>query len=184
MTHPPPPPPPPPTPHPPPWQPAPPRRPVPAGRVLLAGFLDQVVLVAVFLLLLGTGLLLDDLDVAVSLGPFVLGAILAPLLLMAAEIVLLVRTGSSAGSFLVGARMARGAPVHWHDDAGDWFVSFWPNLVLLPFARIVGGARRVAEGPAWVDDPRARTAPGRIARLLLAGAMLTGPAVVAAALTG
>lgn len=155
--------------------------PGPGGRAPVARFVDQLALLGVFVLALGTGLLVaEGGSTAVGVGGGIVGGIVVTLVCLFVEVRLMVRAGTTLGLFVLGVRTDPRRDVHWYDDAADWFFSFWPDLVLAPLARLVGGRRADRERP-FVRDPRARSAGGRLGRLVLVAAVLASPLPLVAA---
>lgn len=146
--------------------------------VLLAGALDQLVLIAVAVLGFGAGLLAAESGgggTAISIGIGTgLGGLVACVVV---QIRVAVRTGVTAGLFLLGMRLDPSRPIHWADDAGEWLLAFWEHVVLLPLIslmdRLTGRERDGVDGIEW--DARARRGGSRLARLLLAAALLASP---------
>lgn len=152
-------------------------RPVPTGTALLAGLLDQLFFLAVVLAGVGTALLVADSgdgSSGVAIGVGIGAAVVGALVLFLVQLRVAVRAGSTAGLFVIGLRFDPSRPVHWHDDAADWLLAYWPNLVLMPLARLVSRRDRSAEN-GIVPDPRTRTGGARVARLLLAAALVASP---------
>lgn len=146
--------------------------------ILVAGFLDQLVVLGVFLLGFGAGLLRADTGgsggaIAAGLGLGIVGALVC----LVVQGWLAVRLGSTAGLFLRGIRFDPDSPVHWFDDAADWLLFFWRNVVLAPMVWLVDrvSRRRDERGTGFVPDPRARTGGGRLARVLLAVLLIATP---------
>lgn len=164
---------------------APTPRPPGTPLVLLAGALDQLVFLAVALLGFGGGLLAAESGgggAAIGIG---IGAALGGIVVcVVVQILVAVRTGVTAGLFLLGLRLDPGKPVHWADDAGEWLLAFWQHLVLLPFVslldRLTGRERNGVDG--IVRDHRARRVGSLLARLLLAAVLLASPVPLALAL--
>lgn len=148
--------------------------------LLLAGALDQLFLVGIFLLGFGTGYLVAELGEGsgASIGLGVGAGLVLPVACVIAEIRLAVTTGSTAGLFLLGLRFDPRQEVDWADDAASWLLEFWPNVLLLPLVRIVDRVTRRRQderGLGFVRDPRARTGRARLARLLLALLLMASP---------
>lgn len=155
-------------------------RPVSRTTLLLAGALDQLLFLGIFLAGLGAGLLLaqrgegSSLPIGLGIGAGIVGALVC----LFVQIRLAVRSGSTVGLFLVGCRFDPATPVDWYDDAVDWLLLFWRNLLLAPvdwlFARF---SRRDRDGRStgFIRDPRALTGAGRVWRAVLAVLLIASP---------
>lgn len=154
--------------------------PVSRRALVLAGALDQLVFLGIFFLCFGTGYLLtepgDGIGLAIGLG--VGTGVTLSVVCVIAEIRLAVTTGSTAGLFLLGLRFDPRQEVDWYDDAADWLLLYWRNLLLLPVVWVVDRVtRRLLDehGLGFVPDPRARTPRARLTRMLLALLLVASP---------
>ncbi len=140
--------------------------------MLAAGLLDQLVFVATFVLGLGSGLLLDERGgpSPLSIGLGIALGFLGAMVVLVVQTRLAVRHGSTAGLFLLGVRFDPRVEVHWFEDAMDWLLTYWQNLVLVPVVWLVRTASRDRDDAATglVPDPRTHRPGARVARAALA----------------
>ena len=153
--------------------------------IMLAGALDQLLMLSVFLVFLYLGLTLTDGGTASGdrtrsiIIASAIGAVIAVVVGVLVQIRAAVRLGTTAGMFVCGIRFDPAEPVDWYADASDWLLSFWENLVLVPLYWLTSRLSRgkAEDHEAFVRDPRARTGAARLARVVLAAAILA-PVVV------
>lgn len=146
----------------------------------LAGFLDQMAFLGIIVFCIGIGLLRAETSggsgAAAGIGIGIGG--LGVLIGLFVQIRLMVRHGTSAGLFLLGIRFDPRDPVHWFDDAADWLLTFWRNVVFAPLAWLVNKMSRSSndeQDSGFVPDPRAHSGGGRLARAALALLLLATP---------